>query len=357
MGAANAACETLATCREVEARDEFVHAVRQGDVPRAERILDFLPHLSQESLDFGDGLGEIPALGFAIQQRHIPMVVMLLHRGGAEVSLPKHAVAAYEKRAQAAAEARKDPFLLHLVPETYFHSVCAVPHADLFNAMIEAYPFAATSALLFVCHAGDCSMLERLIRAQADVTLHDRDTTAVVAAVKSQIEPAEKIQILMKADADPNLVSGRETPLAVAAKARQYVSAAELLDHAADPNAQLHDSLPTVLFHAVYWGDVEMVELLAVRSRVRLNLGLVKETKEDIFDVAHTALSFARTRKPKSIAKLPLPDAAVEDCERVLRILDEYRQTNAPASSTRCTTGARTSGRYRSHASGERSAG
>ena len=28
--------------------------------------------------------------------------------------------------------------MLQLIPETYFHSVCAVPHVDLFNAMIEA---------------------------------------------------------------------------------------------------------------------------------------------------------------------------------------------------------------------------
>ena len=61
------------------------------------------------------------------------------------------------------------------------------------------------------------------------------------------------------------------------------------------------------------------MRLLTTRSRVRLNLGLTKETKEDVFDVAQTAINFARTRKPKSIAKLPLPDAAVEDCEQAPR--------------------------------------
>lgn len=348
MGAsASNACEPLASCQEVEAREEFIFAVRNGDVARAERLLDCVPHLASQCLDFGEALGHIPALGFAIQQRNAKMVALLANRGAAEVPLPKHAVLTYEKRAQAAAESAQDDFLLKLVPETYFHSVCAVPHAEFFNIMVDACPWSATTAMLFVCHAGDTRMLDRLVKAQADPCNIDRGAVPLVAAVKSSIEPVEKVELLLRAGADPNQVGDdKDSALAVAAKSDSVDAVTKLLDAGADPNCYLaNDPLPTVLFYAVYWGQLDMVRLLITRSQTKLNLYLTKDTKEDIFDVANTALAFARARKPKSIAKLPLPASSVEDCEEVIRLLDNYRLRHAPASSTRYSTGARTTGR------------
>merc|ERR1712137_1391249 len=100
-----------------------------------------------------------------------------------------------------------------------------------------------------------------------------------------------------------------------------------LLDAGADPNHVCGDEgLPNALFWATYWGELELVKLFVTLSKHRLDLSIKKYTNESIFDVAETSKNFAKLRKPRHIAKLPLPSKPPAVYEKISQMLEEYRR-------------------------------
>merc|ERR1719221_1284582 len=99
-----------------------------------------------------------------------------------------------------------------------------------------------------------------------------------------------------------------------------------LLEAGADVNPGSGDEgLPNALFWATYWGELELVKLFVTLSKHRLDLGIRKYTNESIFDVAETSKNFAKLRKPRHIAKLPLPSKPPAVYEKILQLLEDYR--------------------------------
>merc|ERR1719277_1869968 len=99
-----------------------------------------------------------------------------------------------------------------------------------------------------------------------------------------------------------------------------------LLESGADVNQVVADEgLPNVLFWATYWGELELIKLFVTLSRHRLDLSVRKYTDETVLDVAHTSKDFAKMKKPRHIAKLPLPSRPPAVYETIAQILEEYR--------------------------------
>merc|ERR1719277_367965 len=99
-----------------------------------------------------------------------------------------------------------------------------------------------------------------------------------------------------------------------------------LLESGADVNQVVADEgLPNVLFWATYWGELELIKLFVTLSRHRLDLSMRKYTDETVLDVAHTSCDFAKMKKPRHIAKLPLPSRPPAVYETIAQILEEYR--------------------------------
>merc|ERR1712187_625340 len=85
------------------------------------------------------------------------------------------------------------------------------------------------------------------------------------------------------------------------------------------------EGLPNVLFWATYWGELELVKLFVNLSKHKLDLTVRKYTNDTIFDVALTSKNFASSRKPRHIAKLPLPNRPALVYEKIAQLLEDYR--------------------------------
>merc|ERR1711920_457609 len=156
----------------------------------------------------------------------------------------------------------------------------------------------------------------------------------LVSSVKSKTQPYEKVTSLLRAAADPNItgpaIKGAPIPhsaLILATRKRDCRMVRLLLEAGADPNhISGEEGLPNALFWATYWGELELVKLFVTLSKHRLDLGIRKYTNESIFDVAETSKNFAKLRKPRHIAKLPLPSKPPLVYEKISQMLEDYRR-------------------------------
>lgn len=99
-----------------------------------------------------------------------------------------------------------------------------------------------------------------------------------------------------------------------------------LLDAGADVNQMAGDEgLPTALFWAIYWGELELVKLFIHSAKHRLDFSMRKYTGETVFDVVRTSKDFATMRKPRHIAKLPLPGRPPVVYDNIAQMLEAYR--------------------------------
>merc|ERR1712025_1239877 len=100
------------------------------------------------------------------------------------------------------------------------------------------------------------------------------------------------------------------------------------------------------MFWATYWGELELIKLFLRLSQYRVDLTVRKYTGETVFDVARTSKHFANARKPRHIAKLPLPTRPPLIYEKIIQMLEEYRAqypcaggaSNGPVSPGTCST-------------------
>merc|ERR1712228_641358 len=67
-----------------------------------------------------------------------------------------------------------------------------------------------------------------------------------------------------------------------------------------------------------------MGKLFVTHSKHSLDLNIRKYTNETIFDVTTTSRAFAAAKKPRHIAKLPLPSRPAAVYENILQVLENY---------------------------------
>jgi len=311
------------------------------------------------------------ALAMALQRRD-PRAVRALLEAGVSPNLPisDEQRSVYAHRSQLAALNGGDPDLQNLVPSTHFEALCATQHKELFMLLLEksANP---NSGMIQVCHCGDLEMLESLLAHSAEPNSWQRGSTPVISAVKSKIQPYDKVLALLRAGGDPNfmgpaaaassptsasaaaaaaaaneggagLLAARPASspsvvypaLTTATRKRDYRMVRLLLEAGADVNQVAGDEgLPNALFWATYWGELELIKLFVTLSKHRLDFSIRKYTNETIFDVAYTSRNFAKLRKPRHIAKLPLPSRPPVVYEKIAQMLEEYRDRYPEASS------------------------
>lgn len=313
--------------------EELHRAMDAQDTTRVEELLSVAPQLKERELNFPGEPAALTALALALNRRDTKVTLALL-KAGVSPNLPisEQQRSVYAQRSQLAAINGGDPDLQNLVPSSHFEALCAVAHKELFVLLLEhgANP---NSGMIQVCHCGDIDMLNALLSRGADPNGWQRASTPLVTAVKSKIHPYEKVVTLLRISADPNFTgpaTGQSTtvypPLILATRKRDYKMVRALLEAAGDVNQGVGDEgLPNALFWATYWGELELVKLFVTLSRHRLDLNVKKYTGETVFDVAQTSRSYADLRKPKHIAKLPLPSRPAVVYEKIHQMLEQYR--------------------------------
>jgi len=148
---------------------------------------------------------------------------------------------------------------------------------------------------------------------------------------------------LGEAPAPTGMVHTQYPALTAATRKRDYRMVKMLLEAGADVNQVAGDEgLPNALFWATYWGELELVKLFVTSSRHRLDFSVRKYTGESIFDVAYTSRDFSKLRKPRHIAKLPLPSRPPVVYEKIAQMLEDYKDqypeaagSTSPSRSTR----------------------
>jgi len=331
-------CETgTAPCASKEGYDawiteELLRAMDAQDGPRLEELLGVSPLLKEKELQFPGEASPMTVLALALNRRDLKIANHVL-RAGISPNLPISEAqrSVYAQRSQLAALNGGDPDLQNLVPSTHFEALCAVTHKELFLLMLE-YGANASSGLIQICHCGDLEMLDALLARGADPNSWLRESTPMVTAVKSKIQPYEKVVTLLKAAADPNFTGNGRTqstvypPMILATRKRDYKMVRALLEAGADVNRIAGDEgLPNALFWATYWGELELIKLFIGLSKHRLDLSVRKYTDETVFDVARTSRGYADLRKPRHIAKLPLPSRPAVVYDKIYQLLEQYR--------------------------------
>lgn len=345
MGASSSSiryrCAGGAGCSSKDSYEKWLgealfRAINSQDVEKIEEVLGVAPHLKEKELLFPGEQVPNAALGVALNRRDTKVIRALL-RAGVSPNLPisEQQRSVYEHRSQIAALNGGDADLQNLVPGTYFEALCTVQHKDLFLLLLEngANP---NSGLVQVCHCGDNEMLEAMLARGADPNGWQRKTTPLISSVKSKVQPYDKVLTLLRAGGDPNNVGplvqvpqGCYPPLVIATRKRDYRMVRILLEAGANVNLLVGDEgLPTPLFWATYWGELELIKLFLTLSKHPLDLTVRKYTSETVFDVAKTSWSFAKTRKPRHIAKLPLPSRPAVVYEKIYEMLEEYRRAH-----------------------------
>mmetsp|Transcript_130288 Transcript_130288/g.364581 ORF Transcript_130288/g.364581 Transcript_130288/m.364581 type:complete len:421 (+) Transcript_130288:100-1362(+) len=328
---------------------ELHQAILSQDVGKLRELASFAPAVKDRAFAFPDEDYPMTALALALQRRDHQVVRALLE-AGVSPNLPicREQREVYAHRSQLAALNGGDPDLQNLVPGTHFEALCATQHKDMFMLLLErsANP---NSGTIQVSYCGDLEMLEALLDRSAEPNLWQRGSTPLMSAVKSKIQPHDKVAALLRVGADPNSMgpatnppssapspfaspasastaSVQYPPLTLATRKRDYRMVRILLEAGADVNQVAGDEgLPNALFWATYWGELEMVKLFVSLSRHRLDFDIRKYTNETVFDVARTSKSFAAMRKPRYIAKLPLPSRPPVVYDKISQLLEEYR--------------------------------
>jgi len=239
----------------------------------------------------------------------------------------------YAQRSQLAALNGGDPDIQNLTPTTHFEALCCVQHKDLFSLLLEkgANP---NSGIIQVCHCGDVEMLDALLARGAEPNIWRHGSTPLLTSVKSKLQPYEKALMLLRHGADPNFIGNEQQDklrttypaLTLATRKRDHRMVRILLEAAADVNRTVGgEGLPNVMFWAAYWGELELMKLFVTHSKHSLDLSIRKYTNETIFDVTTTSRAFAAAKKPRHIAKLPLPSRPAAVYENILQVLENYR--------------------------------
>lgn len=316
--------------------EELQRALDTQDAVKIAELINYAPVLKDRELQFTGEQYPMTALSLALNRRDTKLIRALLDAGvSPNLPISEQQRAVYAHRSQLAALNGGDPDLQNLVPNTHFQALCCSTHKDLFMLLLEssANP---NHGLIQVCHCGDLEMLEALTCRGAEPNSWLHETTPLVTAVKSRMRPYEKVLVLLRAGADPNFSGPQQVPgaplrafyppLTIATRKRDYRMVRILLEAGADANLFAGDEgLPTVLFWATYWGELELMKLFLTLSKGPLDLGVHKYTSETVFDVAHNSMNFATMRKPRHIAKLPLPSRPPVVYQKIIQMLEEYR--------------------------------
>lgn len=347
--------ESGTACSSKESYDAWIakelhDAIVEQDCTKVQEILNFAPKLKERELTL-PGPGEtapVTALAMALNRRDSKVTCALLDAGvSPNLPISEQQRAVYAQRSQLAALNGGDPDLQHLVPSTHFEALCSTQHKELFMLLLDrsANP---NSGIIQVCHCGDLEMLDAVLVRCGEPNSWLRQSTPLVSSVKSRIQPFEKVLALLRAAADPNFLPpesagmhGPYPPLTIATRKRDYRMCRALLDAGADVNlVAMDEGLPNVLFWATYWGELELIKMFLSHSKHRLDLSVRKHTNETIFDVAEASRNFAKMRKPKHIAKLPLPNRPVVVYDKICSMLEEYRRQypETAAEGTGCVT-------------------
>ncbi|PFH32856.1 ankyrin repeat-containing protein [Besnoitia besnoiti] len=212
-------------------------------------------------------------------------------------------------------------------------------------------------SLFLVAAAATASVdtVQRLLRRGANPNTVVHGFSPLNVAASSTVSPYEKVELLLRYGAAPDFplvpvaapsrtraatdpphevptVAGSEDlPALMHAVVTGDLSLAELLlEQGADPNIFVEAlGLPTPLFQAVFWGDLKMVKLLCAYGA---DPSIAKPSGESVLQTASRALQFSLLRKPRHIAKLPLPRSSPALCRQIRRILeDSYAERSAAA--------------------------
>jgi len=329
---------------------ELFEAVRSKDAVKIQELIHLSPSLKDRELMFPGESSAMTALALALA-RQDPDAIRVLLDAGVSPNLPisNQQRSMYAHRAQLAALNQGDPDLQHLVPNTHFEALCSTQHKEFFLLLLDksANP---NCGIIQVCHCGDIDMLQALLTRSAEPNTFQRESTPLLSAVKSKIQPYDKMLALLRCSADPDFIGpygpGSQSsypPLTLATRKRDYRMVRILLESGADVNLISGDEgLPNALFWATYWGELELIRLFITLSKHRLDLNVRKYTDETVLDVAHTSKQFAQLRKPRHIAKLPLPSRPPAVYEKIAQMLEEYRAQYPEVSSFNRVAGALT---------------
>lgn len=313
---------------------ELNEAIGTQDAGRIQELMNCAPKLKERELSFPGEPAAMTALALALNRRDMTSVRALLEAGvSPNLPISEQQRSVYAHRSQLAALNGGDPDLQHMVPGTHFEALCSMQHKELFMLLLEknANP---NSGIIQVCHCGDMEMLEATLTHGGEPNSWLRHSTPLISSVKSRIQPYDKVLELLRGAADPNFLGhaaardgqGPYPALTIATRKRDYRMVRMLLEAGADVNFVVGDEgLPNVLFWATYWGELELIKLFVTLSQRRLDLGLRKHTNETVFDVAEASRNFAKLRKPRHIAKLPLPSRPAVVYEKIAQMLQEYR--------------------------------
>eukprot|EP00929_Paragymnodinium_shiwhaense_P018002 TRINITY_DN12791_c0_g1_i2.p1 TRINITY_DN12791_c0_g1~~TRINITY_DN12791_c0_g1_i2.p1 ORF type:complete len:359 (+),score=65.84 TRINITY_DN12791_c0_g1_i2:170-1246(+) len=317
-------------------QQDIYQAVAHRDIKRLDRILQTTPlaTISKEMEFPGHLQSKLTPLALALNYRDPDIICRLLDCGiSANTPLTDQHLKIYTQRAAQAAQKAEDDGIRQIVPATHFEALCSLSHKDLFQLLLSKGGYATGAMSLTALH-GDADMVKALLEAKGATDIWQHETTPLVTAIRSRVEPYEKVKTLFEAKANPDFIGGAlklrrpfHHALSVATKRRDRKMTSVLLKAGADVNQIIHlENLPTPLFWAAHWGEKDMVRIILAESKFQVDLSIKKPgTDEDIFAVVQAAKAFSMVDKPKHIAKLPLPKVPSATYDEVLELLEEYR--------------------------------
>lgn len=320
--------------------EELHKAITLQDMGKVRELVNFAPALKDRELLFPSETSKMTALAFVLNKRDLKLLRVLLDAGvSPNLPISEHQRNLYAHRSRLAALNGEDPDLQYLAPTTHFEALCCTQHKEQFMILLSkgANP---NSGIIQICHCGDLEMLEASLSRGAEPDLWKHESTPLVTSVKTKMQPYEKVLALLRAAADPNFTGEAEhmptrrfyPALTLATRKRDYRMVRILLEAGADVNRTVGDEgLPNVMFWATYWGELELVKLFCTLSKHRLDLSIRKYTNETVFDVARTSQAFAASRKPRHIAKLPLPSRPALVYEKIAQMLEDYCELHTGA--------------------------
>mmetsp|Transcript_58202 Transcript_58202/g.103323 ORF Transcript_58202/g.103323 Transcript_58202/m.103323 type:complete len:418 (+) Transcript_58202:124-1377(+) len=321
---------------------ELSAAMVVQDMAKIEHILGSYPALKERELTFPGEAAPLTALQFALN-RGDEKVTRALLIAGVSPNLPLTQAQRVNSRAYVTSiDPLGEDEELHRLPIlTHFEATCVSTQKELFMVLLE-YGANPNNGIVHVSYLGDVEMLEALLDRSANPNKWQGvSATPLIIAVKSKLQAHEKVVSLLRRSADPNFV-GQDIPtariaypaLSIATQRRDYRMVRILLEGGADPNQISRDEgLPNALFWATYWGEIEIIKLFMSFSKHKLDLHVRKYTQETVFDVARTASAFSKVKKPRHIAKLPLPARSPVVYERIVTLFEEYQASHSDGGS------------------------